>query len=85
MARITEEQILSTIGELWLVEVREFERWGGTATSGEVWNELFTTFEEAQARFMEINKGNPTDHVPDYYVVANKPVKARIRVMPRWR
>ena len=78
MAQITEEQILSTIGELWLVEVRESERgWGG-----EVWNELFTTFEEAQARFMEINKGNPTDHVPDYFVVADKPVKARIRIMP---
>jgi hypothetical protein len=74
MARITEEQILSTIGELWLVEVRESERgWGG-----EVWNELFTTFEEAQARFMEINKGNPTDHVPDYYIVASKPRIAKV-------
>ena len=74
MARITEEQILSTIGELWLVEMRESERgWGG-----EVWNELFTTFKEAQTRFMEINKGNPTDHVPDYYVVASNPRMAKV-------
>ena len=74
MARVTEEQILSTIGELWLVKVREWEGdwlWPG-------WNELFTTFEEAQARFMEINKGNPTDHVPDYYIVASKPRIAKV-------
>jgi hypothetical protein len=74
MARITEEQILGTIGELWLVEVRESERgWGG-----EIWNELFTTFGEAQARFIEINKANPTDHVPNYYIVASKPRVAKI-------
>jgi hypothetical protein len=74
MAQITEEQILSTIGELWLVEVIESERGWGSDT----WNELFTTFEEAQARFMEINKGNPTDHVPDYFIVASKPRVAKV-------
>lgn len=75
MARVSKEQILENIGDLWMLEVRESERgWGS-----EITQELYTTLEEAKQRSDEINKGNPTDHVPDYYIVASDPRKVTIR------
>lgn len=75
MTRVTKEKILENIGDLWMIEVRESERgWGSETTQ-----ELYTTLEEAKQRSQEINKNNPTDHVPDYYIVASEPRKVTIR------
>lgn len=75
MARVSKEQILENIGDLWMLEVRESERgWGS-----EITQELYTTLEEAKQRSDEINRNNPTDHVPDYYIVASDPRKVTIR------
>ena len=76
MARVSKEQILENIGDLWMIEVRESERgWGSETTQ-----ELYTILEEAKQRYDEINQSNPTDHVPDYYIVASEPRKVTIRL-----
>ncbi len=76
MARITEEQVLSAVQDVWIVDLHESERgWGS-----ESWSEFYTTFTEANVRYTEVNKKNPADRVPDYYVVASKPRKATPRL-----
>ena len=73
MARLSEKQILqlASTQDIWKVFVRESERgWGSDS-----WYQFYDSYEEAHASYMEINKNNPTDHVPDYYVVASAPEK----------
>ena len=72
MARITEEQGLRSAQDVWVVDLHESER----GWRSESWSEFYTTYGEANDRFTEVNAGNPTDRVPDYYVVASKPRKA---------
>lgn len=69
MARITEEQVLGAVQDVWIVDLRESER-------GWTWSELYTTFIEANERSTKVNAGNPANHVPDCYIVASKPRKA---------
>lgn len=73
MSRLTEEQVLklASTQNIWKVYVRESERgWGSDS-----WYQFFDSYEEAYASYMEINKDNPTDYVPDYYTVAYAPEK----------
>lgn len=79
MARISKEQLLEKIndvGEFWMIDVRESERGWGSSTE----QEIYTSYEEAHERYTSINKDNPTDRVPDYYIVASEPKKVKITI-----
>ena len=76
MARVSKEQILENIGDLWMIEVRESERgWGSETTQ-----EFYTILEEAKQRYDKINQNNPTGQRPDHYIVASEPRKVTIRL-----
>ena len=78
MPRLTEEQVLQRANteDIWKVFVRESERgWGSDS-----WYQFFDSYEEAYSSYMEINKDNPTDHVPDYYMVASAPEKVILSI-----
>jgi hypothetical protein len=76
MPRLTEEQVLQRANteDIWKVFVRE-SGWGSDS-----WYEFFDSYEEAYASDREINKDNPTDYVPDYYIVASVPEKVVLTI-----
>jgi len=78
MPRLTEEQVLqlASTQDIWKVFVRESEcGWGSDS-----WYQFYDSYEEAHASYMEINKNNLTDHVPDYYTVASAPEKVVLTI-----
>ena len=69
MTRINKEKLANYLSNIWVLEVRESERGWGSDT----WTELYDSYESAKERRDEINKDNPTDRVPEYYIVAGDP------------
>ena len=70
MTRINKEKLANYLSNIWVLEVRESERGWGSDT----WVELFDSYESAKECRDEINKDNPTDRVPEYYIVAGDPI-----------
>jgi hypothetical protein len=78
MPQLTEKQVLQLAGtqDIWKVLIRESEQgWGSDS-----WYQFFDSYEEAYTSYMEINKDNPTDHVPDYYMFASAPEKVVLSI-----
>lgn len=69
MAKISREQALNRIQDVWVVDLRESELGSGS----DCWSEFYTTYKEANDRYTEVNAENPAGPAPDYYVTASKP------------
>jgi hypothetical protein len=78
MARLTENQAISrAISEdIWKVHIRESELGWGSDT----WYVFFDSYKEAHDYYMEVNKDNSDDHVPDYYISASTPEKVVLTI-----
>jgi hypothetical protein len=78
MSRLTKEQAIqrALTVDVWKVHVHESERgWGSDS-----WDEFFDSHQEAIDYQKEINKNNPTDYIPDYYMVASTPEKVTLTI-----
>jgi hypothetical protein len=78
MPRLSEEQVLqlASTQDIWKVFVRESERgWGSDS-----WNAFFDSYQQAYDYYVDVNKDNPTDRVPDYYIVASAPEKVVLTI-----
>ena len=76
--RLTEQQVLqrATTEDIWKVHLHESERgWGSDS-----WDAFYDNYQEAYDYYTEVNKDNPTDHVPDYYIVASAPQKVVLTI-----
>jgi hypothetical protein len=78
MARLTEQEVIlrAQTEDIWKVHVHVSELgWGNDS-----WDAFYDSFEEASQYYTEINKNLPTDHVPDYYMVASAPKKVTLKI-----
>jgi hypothetical protein len=78
MARLTENQAISRAitEDIWKVHIHESER-GWLSDS---WYVFFDSHQEAHNYYMQVNKDNPDNHVPDYYVSASTPEKVVLTI-----
>ena len=76
MTMLTEEQAirLAATQDVWKVHIFESERgWGSDS-----WDVYFDSQQDAYEYRKKVNKDNPTDHVPDYYMMAYPPEKVKL-------
>ena len=79
MPRLTKEEViqLANTKDIWKVTFCESERgWGMDS-----WDVFFDSYEEAHQEYVNTNKQNNKDYVPDYYIYADEPQKVIVKTV----
>jgi hypothetical protein len=76
MTRLSPEQVINTkdYQNLWKVCFLESE----SGYAQDSWEFFYESYDEAYEKYIDTNKDNTGDSVPDYYIVAHHPEKVTI-------